>query len=191
MKSLVVILHNIRSLHNVGSIFRTSDGAGVDKIYLCGYTPAPKDKLNRTPSALAKTALGAEENIPWEKVGRLPELISKLKKRNYKIWAVEQDQKSTPYFKAKPALGDRIALLLGPEIGGLDKRVLDKCDRVLEIPMRGAMVRHARHPAHSRIGKESLNVSVAFGVAVYQLTTDDKKLINRAQNGETSGLSRT
>lgn len=175
MPEISVILHNIRSLHNVGSIFRTSDGAGVKKLYLCGYTPAPEDKLGRTPSDLAKTALGAEKNILWEKVSRTTSLISRLEKQGYKIWAIEQDKRSVPYTKAHPATGDRIALVLGPEVEGLARSILDKCDKILEIPMRGAMVRQAHHPHSSRMGKESLNVSVAYGIVVYDLVARNHK----------------
>ena len=170
-----MILHNIRSLHNVGSIFRTSDGAGVKKLYLCGYTPAPEDKLGRTPSDLAKTALGAEKNILWQKVARTTSLISRLKRQGYKIWAIEQDKKSVPYTRARFGIKDKIALVLGPEVEGLSRSVLDKCDKILEIPMRGAIVRQAHHPSSTGKGKESLNVSVAYGIVVYGLVGRNHK----------------
>ena len=178
MSEVSVVLHNIRSLHNVGSIFRTSDGAGVKKIYLCGYTPAPQDKLGRTPSGLAKTALGAENNIPWEKITKTANLISRLAKQGYKIWAVEQAEKSVLYSSVRPAGRDKIVLVLGPEVRGLPESILKRCDEILEIPMRGVMVRHAHHPRSIGKGKESLNVSVAFGIVAYQLTADNRKVLS-------------
>ncbi len=161
MKEVVAILHNIRSLHNVGSIFRTSDGAGIKKLYLCGYTPAPEDKLGRTPSDLAKTALGAEKNILWQKATRTTSLISRLKRQGYKIWAIEQDKRSMSYTNVRLGRTDKIALILGPEVDGLPKSILSKCDKILEIPMRGV--------------KESLNVSVAYGVVAYDLMGQNRK----------------
>ncbi len=163
MKEIVVILHNIRSLHNVGSVFRTSDAAGVSKIYLCGITPAPVDRFGRPILQLAKVALGAEKSVPWEAV-RSPRailnLLEKLKGDKYKILAVEQSQKSIPYHKLKVKSASRrakfkVAIIMGNEVKGLPKAILDKADKTLEIPMRGR--------------KESLNVSVAFGIAVFGL----------------------
>jgi len=170
MPKISAILFNIRSLHNVGSAFRTSDGAGVEKIYLCGYTPAPLDRLGRTPGDLAKTALGAEKTVPWERIQGLGRVLGRLKKEGYRVWAVEQDENSVPYNRAHPKPKDKIALLLGPEVGGISKNILRQCDKVLEIPMRGATVRQSSHPRHSSQGKESLNVSVAYGIVVYELT---------------------
>lgn len=155
MQEIVAILYNIRSLHNVGSVFRTSDGAGVKKIYLCGYTPAPADRLGGVPGDLAKTALGAEKYIAWEKDQSLTKIISKLRKQGYKIWAVEQDKNSINYARVKPGKNAKIALLLGPEVEGLGKKLLGQCDKILEIPMLGR--------------KESLNVSVAYGIIAYHL----------------------
>ena len=177
---MVAIVHNIRSRHNVGSIFRTSDGAGVEKIYLTGYTPAPIDKFGKKISQFAKVSLGAEDYLPWEKVKNIVKLIDKLKKDGYKILAIEQSSRSAPYYKLKatsPASPagryklPRVALVVGNEVRGLSEFILEKCDKILEIPMRGTMVRQARHPRKTKRGKESLNVSVAYGIIAYHLAS--------------------
>lgn len=152
---MIVLLHNIRSLHNVGSIFRTADGAGVKKIYLCGITPTPLDRFGKPRPQLAKVSLGAEKNIEWERCGQTSRLISKLKKEGFKVLAIEQSNKTVPYYKVSARAKNKIALIVGGEIKGLPKTILDKCDKILEIPMRGK--------------KESLNVAVAFGIVVFDL----------------------
>jgi len=144
-KQLVVVCHNIRSAYNIGSIFRTADGAGVAKVYLTGYTPAPPHP------GISKTALGAEKVVAWEKFAKIGTAIAKLKKEKFKIVALEQYKKSVPYDSIR--LKENIALLLGNEVRGLSAAILRKCDKIIEIPMRGE--------------KESLNVAVAFGIAVY------------------------
>ncbi len=149
----VVIVHDVRSAHNVGSIFRTADAVGVSKIYLTGYTPAPLDRFNRPVKEIAKTALGAEQSIPWEHERTFKAVAQKLKTEGYVIAAIEQSKKSIPYFSYKPP--HHVALVLGNEVTGLEKAVLQKCDDVVEIPMHG--------------NKESLNVSVAFGVVAFAL----------------------
>lgn len=154
MREIILILHNVRSLHNVGSIFRTADGAGVKKIYLIGITPEPIDRFGRVRTPLAKVALGAEETIPWEKKKTLHPLIKKLKEENYAICALEQSVHSISYTKL-PKKIKKIALVLGAEVEGLPSSVLKQMDYVLEIPMYGQ--------------KESLNVSVATGIAVFEL----------------------
>ena len=154
---MVVILHNVRSTHNVGSIFRTADAAGCEKIYLCGITPAPVDRFGRVNEKVSKVALGAERWIAWEKVGQIIRLIDKIKKEGYKIFAVEQSSRSLPYQKIKLSKKDlaKTALVVGNEIKGLPPAILRRADKVLEIPMRGK--------------KESLNVAVAFGVVAFNL----------------------
>jgi len=160
---MVAILQNIRSLHNVGSIFRTADAASFEKIYLCGITPTPLDRFGKKQKDLAKVALGAEDYVKWEKVGNSPKanktilLIKKLKKEGYQIIALEQDKRSIPYFKFKPK-NKKIALILGDEVKGISKSILKYCDLIIEIPMYGK--------------KESLNVSVAFGIAAYYIKTN-------------------
>lgn len=150
-----VILHNIRSCHNVGSVFRTGDAFGVGKIFLGGYTPNPaKDK------AIAKTALGAEEFVPWEAVWHTHKLIEKLQSRGVKVFALEQSAESVQLSEFMPMFP--MALLLGNEVKGLSAKILEKVDGVVEIPMLGK--------------KESLNVSVAFGVAGYAISSKSKSI---------------
>jgi tRNA G18 (ribose-2'-O)-methylase SpoU len=153
---MVVILHNIRSLHNVGSIFRTADAAGVEKLYLCGITPRPIDEFGKFRPQIVKVALGAEKTVPWEKCSSASRLIGKLKKDGYKIFAIEQSKKSIPYYKMSAFPGESgVAVVVGNEIKGLPAAILKKADKILEIPMRGK--------------KESLNVAVAFGIVVFGL----------------------
>lgn len=154
---MVVILHNIRSTHNVGSIFRTADAAGCEKIYLCGITPAPVDRFGRANEKIGKVALGAEKTVVWEKINQTVRLVDKLKEDGYKILAIEQSEKSVPYNKIKLSNKDfkKTALVLGNEIKGLPRPVLRRANKILEIPMRGK--------------KESLNVAVAFGIVIFNL----------------------
>lgn len=156
---MVIILHNIRSLQNVGSIFRTADGCGygqkgVEKIYLCGITSEPVDELGRPRQQLIKVSLGAERNIEWEYCKSTIKLIDKLKKDGYKIFAIEQDKKSVSYNKIK-FKNLKVALVLGNEVKGLPESILKRADKILEIPMKGK--------------KESLNVSVVFGIVAFHL----------------------
>ena len=153
MKQVSVLLHDIRSTHNVGSIFRTSDALGVNKIYLSGITPEPTDKYGRARKDIAKVALGAEKTISWEYIDSPKDLIKKLKKNGFQVIALEQTKKSLDYknVKAKPP----ILFIVGNEIEGVDKGILNLSDIVTEIPMIGK--------------KESLNVSVAFGVALFRI----------------------
>ncbi len=148
-----LILHNIRSNHNVGSIFRTADGAGVTKLWLTGYTPAPLDQFKRVNSEIAKTALGAEQSIEWEKRENIITLIKELKNLGYKILALEQADNSVDYKQVK--LEGKTVLIVGNEVEGVEGDVLNLCDQIIEIPMHGS--------------KESLNVAVATGVAVFRL----------------------
>ena len=155
---MVVILYNVRSLHNVGSIFRTADAAGCEKIYLCGITPAPLDVFGKPRPQLTKVSLGAEKYVEWEKVKSASRLIDKLKKDKYKIFAVEQSKKSIPYSNIKRSSNlrvGRLVLVLGNEIKGLPAPILKRADKILEIPMKGK--------------KESLNVAVAFGIVIFHL----------------------
>ncbi|PIR68379.1 TrmH family RNA methyltransferase [Candidatus Nomurabacteria bacterium CG10_big_fil_rev_8_21_14_0_10_35_16] len=149
----IVILHNIRSVSNVGAMFRTADAVGVNKIYLTGYTPGPLDRFGRKRKDLAKSALGAEEFVAWEQKKNLPALISRLKKEGYLVVAIEQDSRSVDYRKLK--LKNKNAFIVGPEVTGIPKNILNKCDIIAEIPMHGK--------------KESLNVSVALGVILFRM----------------------
>lgn len=168
--ALAVVIHNIRSVHNVGSIFRTADAAGVFKIYLCGITPAPYDRLENLRKDFAKVALGAEKYVSWESAKSTARTVNTLKKDGWKIFAVEQSKNSVPYFKSKVGgQKSKIALVLGDEVRGLPPSILKLADKILEIPMRGAMVRDARHPKNAGKGKESLNVAVAFGIIAFRM----------------------
>jgi len=161
LKHMTAILHNIRSNYNVGSIFRTADAVGCNKLYLCGITPAPIDRFGLPNKALNKVALGAEKTIAWEKKESTVDTVEKLKKRGYTIIALEQDKRAVSLFNIKAthkcvARGkNKIALILGAEVDGLPSEILDTADLIVAIPMRGK--------------KESLNVAVAFGVAAYCL----------------------
>jgi len=148
--NLVVILDNIRSTYNVGAIFRTADAIGVKKIYLCGITPTPSKNIK-----IKKVALGAEDYVSWGKVSQTWRLLNRLKKEGYFLIALEQNQKAKNLFKIKKINKQKIALILGTEVKGLSSKILKYIDLILEIPMYGK--------------KESLNVSVAFGIAVYTI----------------------
>lgn len=151
MQARIVFLHNIRSAHNVGSIFRTADGAGVTEIILSGYSPCPVDRFARPQKDIAKTALGAELSIPWRYVKTPMPALKKLKAAGAHIVGVEQDTRAIDYrtFKA----GDSTVFLFGNEVKGLSRALRTICDTLIEIPMYGS--------------KESLNVSVAAGVALF------------------------
>jgi 23S rRNA (guanosine2251-2'-O)-methyltransferase len=160
---MIVILNNIRSNENVGSIFRTADAAGVGKVVLVGYTPAPVDKFGRKNRKLSKAALGAEEFIEWEKFKSLKSASLKVREEGYKIIAVEQNINSIDYKSVKSKVNlpagkagnAKLALVFGNEVDGLSKKDLELCDLVAEIPMKGK--------------KESLNVAVAAGVVLFSL----------------------
>jgi 23S rRNA (guanosine2251-2'-O)-methyltransferase len=160
---LTVIAHDIRSVHNVGSIFRTADAAGVTKIFLCGITPAPLDRFKEVRADFAKVALGAEKYIPWESAPTTAGVVRQLKKEGYEIFALEQSKCSVPYYSMAARLAHaarknadvRIAIIVGNEVKGLPSSILRAADRILEIPMMGK--------------KESLNVAVAFGIVVFGL----------------------
>ena len=160
---MVTILVNIRSLHNVGSIFRTADAAGIEKIYLTGYTPTPVDKFGSQRSQLSKVALGAQNSIPWEYSNSATSLIDRLKKEGFKILAVEQSKQSRPYNEVKLTKKELVksVLVMGNEVKGLSLAILNRADQILEIPMYGK--------------KESLNVSVAFGIVTYGLIVSPSK----------------
>jgi 23S rRNA (guanosine2251-2'-O)-methyltransferase len=147
----VLVLDNVRSVHNVGSIFRTADACGVRKIYLVGVTPTPIDRFGRERSDLHKTALGAEKSVAWEHADNILNLMQNLKNKGYFLLAVEQSSKSIDYKEAKPPAST--AYIFGNEVDGLSASLLEESDLVAEIPMLGR--------------KESLNVSVAVGVALF------------------------
>lgn len=156
-KELFLILHNIRSAYNVGAIFRTADGAGVSKIYLTGYTPIPseieQEKQTAAQKMIAKTALGAEKSVPWQQCEDLQLLLQKLQQEKISIVALEKTESAIELKDFKPNFP--LAFVLGNEVEGVDEEVLQACSAVVSIPMRGK--------------KESLNVSVAAGIAIYKL----------------------
>ena len=154
-KQNILILHNIRSVENVGAIFRTADAVGIDKIYLTGYTPAPLDRFGRKRRDLAKSALGAEEFVSWEQKKMIFPLLAKLKKENFIIIGIEQDKKSIDYKTLRLRRGQGNVFIVGAEVTGIPKNILKKCDIIAEIPMRGK--------------KESLNVSVALGIVLFRV----------------------
>lgn len=156
-----LILHRIRSAYNVGSMFRTADAMGVDKIFVTGFTQRPSVKeytlQTKAEKMLSKTALGADQYVQWEGYKNISPVIEKLKKEKIKIVALEQDEKSIDYRKFKlNKKSQGLALIVGNEPKGIDKRLLKKCDKIIEIPMRGK--------------KKSLNVAVACGIAGYELS---------------------
>ena len=148
LEKFIIILPNIRSGHNVGAIFRTADGAGIDKLYLTGYTPCPPHVQ------IDKVSLGAEKWMPWEYRKQTGRLLKELKEMGYNIVALEQTKTSQNIFDWEPKFP--IALVLGNEKTGVPKSLLKYCDESVEIPMRGK--------------KNSLNVSVATGVAMYRIS---------------------
>lgn len=162
-RDLVVVAHNIRSAHNVGSIFRTCDGFGANHLFLTGYTPHPFTPgdprlphiVNKLTSQIHKTALGAEITVPFDYQPDAEPLIAQLKKQGYQIAVLEQTPDAIMLPEFKPH--DKIALLLGEEVFGVPPRLLAQADVAVEIPMRGQ--------------KESFNVSVACGIALYALCT--------------------
>ncbi len=158
-KTSILIIHDIRSVTNVGAMFRTADAAGIGKIYLTGYTPTPLDRFGKKRKDLAKSALGAEEFVSWEYKKNLATLLNKLKRERYLIIGIEQDAKSVDYKKVKlqqkNALHGGQAFIVGAEVTGISKNILAKCDVITEISMRGK--------------KESLNVSVACGIALFRI----------------------
>lgn len=164
MALLTLVLSNVRSAHNVGSIFRSADAFGIEQIMLCGITPYPEVRNDhrlphvrlKATQMIAKTALGGEQTIPFRHIPRIESAIKELKTHGHKVVALEQHQKSVSLTQIEKS--DKIALIVGNEVKGISERILAICDVIAEIPMRGK--------------KESLNVSVATGVALYELTSN-------------------
>jgi tRNA G18 (ribose-2'-O)-methylase SpoU len=144
---IFVVLDNIRSMENVGSVFRTCDAAGVDKIYLCGITPKPPRK------EIDKTALGAVDFVDWEYRENIEALIAEFKELGTLIVSLEQDDRSVSCDAVSTE--NNLALIIGNEVDGISKSTLDLSDQIIEIPMHGQ--------------KNSLNVSVACGIALFEL----------------------
>ncbi len=161
MNKLVIIAHNIRSIHNVGSVFRTAEGLGVEKLYLTGYTPYPKiegdprlpHEINKIDKAISKVSLGAEKYLDFETKKDIKKLVKQLKQDGYRIVALEQSKKSINLNQYKPL--ERIVLIIGNEVEGIDSSTLSLVDDIVEIPMLGK--------------KESFNVVQAMAMASYYL----------------------
>ena len=161
MINVAVIAHNLRSTHNVGSLLRTAEGLGVAKVYLTGYTPYPNDKDDtRLPHESAKiskqiqkTALGAEDYVDWEHINDITSLTHSLKQHGYSIVGLEQLPRSVQLSEYRPP--QKIALVLGREVEGLEPEVAKLCDTIIEIPMQGK--------------KESFNVVQAAAMALYDM----------------------
>lgn len=145
---VVVVLDNIRSGHNVGSVFRTSDAFRIQKIYLCGHTCAPPHP------EIYKTALGAEDTIPYEKVNNVVECLKALRKNNFQLIGIEQTDSSTPLQEFTATPNHKYAIVLGNEVNGVQQEALSLCHHILEIPQEGT--------------KHSLNISVAAGIVLWE-----------------------
>lgn len=161
MSEIVLIAHNLRSTHNIGSLLRTADGMGVGKVWLTGYSPYPQseddDRLPHLAAKIdrqiSKTALGAEKSVDWSHAPSIEDVIVQLKASGYQIIALEQAPGSEKLPDLKPF--GKIALIVGREVEGVEPEVLALCDRIVEIPMFGA--------------KESFNVVQAAAMALYHL----------------------
>lgn len=152
-KESVVVLDNIRSVHNVGAIFRTADTLGIDKIFLCGITPTPIDRFGRERGDLHKAALGAEKSVSWEHHPFALLCIEQLKDEGYSVVCVEQAENSIDYKTVIPK--NKTCFVFGNEVEGVSQDILGVADQIAEIPMMGE--------------KESLNVSVTFGIIMFRM----------------------
>jgi tRNA G18 (ribose-2'-O)-methylase SpoU len=146
---IVVVLDNIRSMHNVGSVFRTADAFLLQAIHLCGYTPQPPHR------DIHKTALGATETVDWKYYKQTTEAVKELKEEGYKVFAIEQVQESIMLDHFKVDEIEKIAVVFGNEVSGVEEEVLHLCDGCIEIPQLGM--------------KHSLNISVAAGIVLWEL----------------------
>ena len=146
---VVVVLDNIRSMHNVGSVFRTADAFLLRGIYLCGYTPQPPHR------DIHKTALGATETVEWKYAQTTVEAVQKLKEDGYQVYAIEQVQNSIPLHQFEVNQHGPVAVVFGNEVSGVEQEVIKLCDGCIEIPQLGM--------------KHSLNISVAAGIVLWEL----------------------
>lgn len=146
---VVAVLENVRSAYNVGSVFRTADAFLLEAVYLCGYTAFPPHKEIR------KTALGAEETVSWKHFKQVDEALDDLKAKGYKIYAVEQVENSKKLNEVKMGEGEKIAVVFGNEVTGVEQSTIEKCEGCIEIPQAGM--------------KHSLNIAVAAGVVLWEL----------------------
>ena len=146
---IIVLLDNIRSAYNVGSIFRTADAFLIEAIFICGYTPPP------THRSVHKTALGAVETVDWMQFAEITDAIHQLKERNYLVYAIEQAEQSIALDKFQSSSNKNIGVIFGNEVSGVQDAVMQMCDGCIEIPQHGM--------------KHSLNVSVAAGIVLWKL----------------------
>ncbi len=149
-----VVLDSVRSMNNVGSVFRTSDAFLIDRLYLCGITPRPPHR------EIQKTALGATESVDWIYFPQTVQALEELKKENYTIYAVEQTTDSIMLNEFKPAKEEKIAIIMGNEVEGVSLSALELCDKVVEIPQFGT--------------KHSLNVSTSCAIVLWQIVSSLK-----------------
>ncbi len=156
-KDTVVVLDNIRSVHNVGAIFRTADALGISKIFLCGITPTPIDRFGRERNDFHKCALGAEKTVSWEYHSSTLFVVEQLKKESYTVVCVEQEKSSIDYKSVTPK--NKTCFVFGNEVEGVSKEVLEQADQIAEIKMRGE--------------KESLNVSVTFAIVMFRILDNE------------------
>ena len=147
--TVVVVLENIRSMHNVGSVFRTCDAFLVEAVCLCGYTPQPPHR------DIQKTALGATDTVDWYAFSTAGEAVAELKNRGYKVYAIEQTAGSTMLQEFENKAGEKLAVVFGNEVEGVSNEVLKLVDGSIEIPQLGM--------------KHSLNISVAAGIVIWKL----------------------
>lgn len=148
---IIIVLDDVRSLNNIGSVFRTCDAFRIKKIYLCGITACPPHK------DIHKTALGATESVDWEYVADIEELTKKLQQENIQVWAVEQTEKSTFLHHFSPETKQKYALIFGNEVKGVRQSVVSQANGVIEIPQLGT--------------KHSLNISVSVGIVIWDIAT--------------------
>jgi tRNA G18 (ribose-2'-O)-methylase SpoU len=146
---IIIILDDIRSLHNIGSVFRTSDAFLIEKIYLCGITATPPNK------EIHKTALGATETVAWEYQKEVLSVIEQLKNENYKVFAIEQVENATFLQNFEVKKEEKYALIFGNEVYGVNQKAIEICNGTIEIPQLGT--------------KHSLNVSVSTGIVIWDL----------------------
>jgi len=146
---VIVVLDNVRSMHNVGSVFRTADGFLLEAIYLCGYTPKPPHR------DIQKTALGATETVHWQAFETTMDAVNQLHQNGYKLLAVEQAKQSIMLHRIIYSANEKLAIIFGNEVEGVQQQVIDRCDACIEIPQFGM--------------KHSLNVSVAAGIVLYKI----------------------
>lgn len=150
---VIIILDNVRSIHNVGSIFRTADALAIRTIFLCGITPTPIDRFGRERTDLHKAALGAEKNVLWEQHASTLDAVTFLKHKGYSVVCVEQSETSIDY--KEYSFKNKTVFVFGNEVDGISNEILSTADTICEIDMKGK--------------KESLNISVSFGIVMFRI----------------------